>query len=402
MQTQQPYMAHFYTLQTHASPEETLQADRPPIGGSVKRTKVSRACDECRRKKTRCDLAPVGCSTCRRANIPCTFARAQLKRGPTKRRSSETSGGSPPKFPTSPLVSLSTQQPPQNNTLDVSLPGIGSLLPWQPLEPSLGSSNSLSPQMQGEPLAPPLPRSSYYPLRAQNLPLGTGTPAKPDPIWRPIQTSVNEEKLNEYYKHCHPVFPILPDTLNELNEFLSFMPCSDWLISVINGTARTAPVDPHSAMTPQGHTMQLMALLLLYLQTLDFMWLGAAVGNILALNSYSAPSQHSKRLYTVVAVLDKIHSMVFKTEPMLARVPRPYALYAPERIRKIALILGIDMCEDNMRSPPPEPTDDPISEVIYLLSHAKQHNVIQKLKDLLQTMEKTPLALYIHRVCDGR
>ena len=53
-----------------------------------KRSKVSRACDECRRKKVKCDapadVADAVCSGCRRSNIPCLFSRVPQKRGPSK------------------------------------------------------------------------------------------------------------------------------------------------------------------------------------------------------------------------------------------------------------------------------------------------------------------------------
>ncbi|ODV63501.1 uncharacterized protein ASCRUDRAFT_78590 [Ascoidea rubescens DSM 1968] len=57
-----------------------------------KRTKVSRACDQCRRKKIRCDglfdqssnSATKSCSTCLKANENCTYVRTPLKRGPSK------------------------------------------------------------------------------------------------------------------------------------------------------------------------------------------------------------------------------------------------------------------------------------------------------------------------------
>lgn len=57
-----------------------------------KRSKVSRACDACRRKKVRCDaefsttLQKVTkvCTNCLRTNESCSFARVPLKRGPTK------------------------------------------------------------------------------------------------------------------------------------------------------------------------------------------------------------------------------------------------------------------------------------------------------------------------------
>ncbi|RKF77979.1 putative transcriptional regulatory protein [Golovinomyces cichoracearum] len=53
-----------------------------------KRTKVSRACDECRRKKIRCDATTdqndVHCSNCKRVGARCQFSRVPMKRGPSK------------------------------------------------------------------------------------------------------------------------------------------------------------------------------------------------------------------------------------------------------------------------------------------------------------------------------
>lgn len=53
-----------------------------------KRSKVSRACDECRRKKIKCDAqtdtGDAPCSSCARSNIRCLFSRIPQKRGPSK------------------------------------------------------------------------------------------------------------------------------------------------------------------------------------------------------------------------------------------------------------------------------------------------------------------------------
>ncbi|EMC99675.1 hypothetical protein BAUCODRAFT_346869 [Baudoinia panamericana UAMH 10762] len=52
------------------------------------RTKVSRACDECRRKKIRCDAVDetgiTACSNCARTGAICAFSRQPMKRGPSK------------------------------------------------------------------------------------------------------------------------------------------------------------------------------------------------------------------------------------------------------------------------------------------------------------------------------
>lgn len=67
------------------TPPAESQGDLPP---RAKRNKVSRACDECRRKKIRCDASETEpqptCSNCRRTNAPCQFSRTPMKRGPSK------------------------------------------------------------------------------------------------------------------------------------------------------------------------------------------------------------------------------------------------------------------------------------------------------------------------------
>lgn len=67
------------------------QGQYSPTDGSVaprKRSKVSRACDECRRKKIRCDATGEAgdeqCSNCRRTSARCQFSRVPMKRGPSK------------------------------------------------------------------------------------------------------------------------------------------------------------------------------------------------------------------------------------------------------------------------------------------------------------------------------
>ena len=49
---------------------------------------MSRACDECRRKKIKCDaqseVSDQACSNCRRSTTACLFSRVPQKRGPSK------------------------------------------------------------------------------------------------------------------------------------------------------------------------------------------------------------------------------------------------------------------------------------------------------------------------------
>ncbi|KAI0426258.1 hypothetical protein F5Y09DRAFT_70541 [Xylaria sp. FL1042] len=81
----QPHGAVDHLAQQYAAhAHQTVQDNIPPR----KRSKVSRACDECRRKKVKCDAASETgeepCSNCRRSSIRCLFSRIPQKRGPSK------------------------------------------------------------------------------------------------------------------------------------------------------------------------------------------------------------------------------------------------------------------------------------------------------------------------------
>lgn len=86
--------AHFAGAAGHgnvAFPHTNESPDRGPSQSTrekAPRSKVSRACDECRRKKIRCDaLDETGtapCSHCSRSGLNCAFSRQPLKRGPSK------------------------------------------------------------------------------------------------------------------------------------------------------------------------------------------------------------------------------------------------------------------------------------------------------------------------------
>ncbi|KAI0830018.1 hypothetical protein F5Y06DRAFT_208455 [Hypoxylon sp. FL0890] len=74
-------LAQHYAAQASVMPSDN---NIPPR----KRSKVSRACDECRRKKVKCDAVSENgeepCSNCRRSAIRCLFSRIPQKRGPSK------------------------------------------------------------------------------------------------------------------------------------------------------------------------------------------------------------------------------------------------------------------------------------------------------------------------------
>lgn len=78
-------------LQANHGPMDQMGNQYAALDGSNaprKRSKVSRACDECRRKKIRCDATgepgDEQCSSCKRVGARCQFSRVPMKRGPSK------------------------------------------------------------------------------------------------------------------------------------------------------------------------------------------------------------------------------------------------------------------------------------------------------------------------------
>ncbi|KAI1341267.1 hypothetical protein F5Y15DRAFT_29175 [Xylariaceae sp. FL0016] len=97
-QQPQPIPTHQAHQHPHLQPQTNIDhfgqhyaAHVPTVSDNIpprKRSKVSRACDECRRKKVKCDAASESgdepCSNCRRSSIRCLFSRIPQKRGPSK------------------------------------------------------------------------------------------------------------------------------------------------------------------------------------------------------------------------------------------------------------------------------------------------------------------------------
>ncbi|KAI9790970.1 MAG: Glucose-responsive transcription factor [Peltula sp. TS41687] len=77
---------HFQQAVSPPSNDATFAGD--PNNAPRKRSKISRACDECRRKKIRCDATSDSgseqCANCKRTNSRCQFSRVPMKRGPSK------------------------------------------------------------------------------------------------------------------------------------------------------------------------------------------------------------------------------------------------------------------------------------------------------------------------------
>lgn len=71
-----------------ASVQHAAESAQQAAATALARSKTSRACDECRRKKIRCDgsgeMEMGACSACKRSGHACAYSRTPQKRGPNR------------------------------------------------------------------------------------------------------------------------------------------------------------------------------------------------------------------------------------------------------------------------------------------------------------------------------
>ncbi|KAL1998810.1 hypothetical protein VTN02DRAFT_5538 [Thermoascus thermophilus] len=220
-----------------------------------KRSKVSRACDECRRKKVRCDATSEAgvetCSNCRRLGVACQFSRVPMKRGPSKGYIKELAER---------LNTLESQMQPSMSHADMqyqmnevssprgyqefSPPMDGSLLSRKrTFSMSEGFSSSAFPQPPFQHRTQPIGDSNILPDFLTGT-MGNGTAAKNGvPFWSSGDTEhglpapadvpdvkpaaedttpgeIDEGALNAYYRVIHPILPILPNSKDRVLEIL--------------------------------------------------------------------------------------------------------------------------------------------------------------------------------------
>ncbi|KKA25793.1 C6 finger domain protein [Rasamsonia emersonii CBS 393.64] len=229
-----------------------------------KRSKVSRACDECRRKKVRCDATSESgvetCSNCRRLGVACQFSRVPMKRGPSKgyiKELAERLNTLESQMQPS-MAHHEMQYQPMNDVSsprgyhDFSPPMDGSLLGRKrTYSMSEGLHGSAFPQPT---FAPRVQQASVgetattnpesYNLFNMNLPTNkishpfwtasqqeqgeaTGENAEPEvgAVSQParedtVPVQVDEGALNAYYQKIHPIIPILPNSKDRFLEIL--------------------------------------------------------------------------------------------------------------------------------------------------------------------------------------
>lgn len=352
---------------------------RPKDAQLSKRTKVSRACDECRRKKTRCDVDADHevCTPCARSSVPCTFARAQLKRGPAKKRLSHGSLSNPQSSPTShtfeniSLASVKASARKSRSSSDVArkgLPPIEALLGYQ-----AGTINGELANNQSADTNPSsAPKPSGFPMLVEVACRQSESPSEQEIISKPqsplLQTvvpqtppmqydagfhGVSHNALMEYYTFTHPTFPLLPDLVADFDAMVSAAgPSKEHLKSALNGTSKSVPFglgNSGSSISSEARETHLIALLLTYLRTLDSAWLGASVAACTALmtSGLIAQSASSIRLTALTVIFDRIHCGVFDT-PSLLPVSLMEVAQTCKSLQPTLKLLGISSSADSI------------------------------------------------------
>ncbi|KAK4234471.1 glucose transport transcription regulator RGT1 [Achaetomium macrosporum] len=253
-----PNLPHHMSMGHHLPSARQPQYQLPGATPPRKRTKVSRACDECRRKKIKCDAQSEAseepCSNCRRSNTQCLFSRVPQKRGPSKgyikeladrintiegklntsvegleRRTSTEAFASPGPDDNSrkrPFSSISRGnfQTPSPNTMASIATEHRPILPY--VQPDFRASNSGNPND----LAP-------RPLVAIQIPGGTNNVGVqgqsemmdgmshnelPQASVQPADQlpEIEDAAFNKYLEVIHPTFPVLASTKARVQSLL--------------------------------------------------------------------------------------------------------------------------------------------------------------------------------------
>ncbi|PFH59879.1 hypothetical protein XA68_11737 [Ophiocordyceps unilateralis] len=220
-----------------------------------KRSKVSRACDECRRKKIKCDAQSDSgenpCSSCARSSIRCLFSRVPQKRGPSKgyikeladrihsiENKLESEGNltqddidklfasDRPRShdQVTPGDDLSRKRPYSSiSTGDVNTPVATRQAPWgSEVRPS-ASSEGFSHEGYANSALAPQPSAMKPEVIPSKPPVASmdASMADVDEV-----LDVDEEALKEYLTTMQPAFPILPSTIWRMQSLLSQCPSS--------------------------------------------------------------------------------------------------------------------------------------------------------------------------------
>ncbi|TDZ28327.1 putative transcriptional regulatory protein [Colletotrichum trifolii] len=237
-----------------------------PLGDSTpprKRSKVSRACDECRRKKVKCDAQSDSgenpCSNCKRSGIRCMFSRVPQKRGPSKgyiKELADRINSIEGKLEIQGPVEDANRKRPFSSISGAELSTAVPSRPvtWasehRPLQPmttpsdryqvSPFSVNGLAPQA--------LPVKNDLPLRPPVTPVDGPVTDMPD-IDQP--RDVDDAVFEGYLTIIQPYFPFLPSSRSLVQDYLAQCPglLREAFVEALSGTIHSFP-SSQSSDTP--------------------------------------------------------------------------------------------------------------------------------------------------------
>ncbi|KUJ23072.1 uncharacterized protein LY89DRAFT_166528 [Mollisia scopiformis] len=256
-------LPHAGQMQSLHGPMDQMGAyDGSPDGSMAprKRSKVSRACDECRRKKIRCDATGESdneqCSNCKRVGTNCQFSRVPMKRGPSKGyikeladrlntlESAVHAGEVPMNFlhqesPTQRRPSEEYSPPPNPETRKRGHSAVSN--DYTPSRPA----NWNSPETRHVPHPPPAtyqPQAGFFKdsdYASNGLQQPSSWKMAPEQHLQDASTFVVTQDVNSeyahgwdesiidgYYQHIHPTFKILQNDKSKLRVRLDVCPGS--------------------------------------------------------------------------------------------------------------------------------------------------------------------------------
>ncbi|KAK0641069.1 hypothetical protein B0T16DRAFT_430990 [Cercophora newfieldiana] len=252
----------------HGLPSMPLESYQYQVDNTPprKRSKVSRACDECRRKKIKCDAQSDAleqpCSNCRRSSAQCLFSRVPQKRGPSKGYIKELAdrintiegklGGSVVEsilegaIRRTPTETFPSPQPADESRkrqfssisgdsfpTPTSASGRGppwptehrAIRPFIPQDRSLTyAANDLAPKPT---VLPAIPNDSLPPRAEPSILDGISDGLSQDPLQQPERVrEIDDQVFNCYLAAIHPTFPILARTKARVQSLISQCPPS--------------------------------------------------------------------------------------------------------------------------------------------------------------------------------
>lgn len=226
----QPVLAPQLPLDHMQQQFGTVHDNTPPR----KRSKVSRACDECRRKKVKCDApSETGedpCSNCRRSSIPCLFSRVPQKRGPSKgyiKELADRINSIEGKLGSGGAEDLNRKRTYSTSISggDLSTPtgvGVSQLANWgseqRPLQPFETPTRYPAPTPYNPSSLAPAP-----PMRIESA-----APSKPTTALASVPDAqvheIDDSSFLHYLSHIHLVTPFLPSSKTRLQVELARCP----------------------------------------------------------------------------------------------------------------------------------------------------------------------------------